>query len=290
MNSPTDLNEILEARQLKVTGKENPPGLELLTLDLPTGGQGLLLRLDRPETKNALDSAMAETMRGVTAELNARPVARFLIITGRDNIFSAGGDFKMLRDFATRDYESNRRTMRAFYESFLGLRHTGIPLVSAVNGHAVGAGLCFALLADYRVVSHQAKLALNFVKLGIHPGMGASWLVPRLAGVSRAQDLLLSGRFFNAGEAHQWGLFQEAREPEEVLPAALDRALVMASAGPLALRLCRRGLNANANPGFTLEQALDYEAAAQAQCYQTEDYAGAIAAVTKKEAPVFRDE
>ena len=137
------------------------------------------------------------------ATLEPRP--RVMIITGKNGVFSSGGDFKMLESFADNTVEENHAFMNKFYRYFLEVRNLPFPVIAAVNGHAIGASFALALACDIRYLVKDARYALNFVKLGIHPGMGASWLVKQVAGMNQAQELLFTGRFINGDEAYQRG-------------------------------------------------------------------------------------
>ena len=119
---------------------------------------------------------------------------------------SAGGDFKMLEALRSAKFEEARQHMLAFYARYLSILDLEIPVVAAIEGPAIGAGLCVALACDLVVVAEDAKLALNFVALGLHPGMGATYLVPHRLGAQRAADLLLTGRRFDGKEALALGL------------------------------------------------------------------------------------
>ena len=110
--------------------------------------------------------------------------------------------------------------MRSFYQLFLAVRDLPCPTLAAVNGAAIGAGLCVALACDVRIASSDAKLGLNFTQLGLHPGMGATWTLPRLVGAARAAEILFSSRVLQGDEAAAIGLVNRAVAPAEVLPAA----------------------------------------------------------------------
>ena len=107
----------------------------------------------------------------------------------------------MLKNKAALDAETNRQAMLQFYRAFLSILELPVPTIAAVNGHAIGAGFCLALACELRVASADAKLGLTFTRLGLHPGMGATCFLPRIAGFAVANDLLISGRVLEAGEA-----------------------------------------------------------------------------------------
>jgi enoyl-CoA hydratase/carnithine racemase len=141
-----------------------------------------------------------------------------------------------------------------------------------------------ALACDLTVVGEDSALALNFAQLGLHPGMGATFLLPRRVGAQRASELLFTGRRFDGREAQAMGLALEAVPRAEVLPRATALARRIAANGPLAVRALKRALALDRQ---TLEAALDFEARAQAQSYSSDDLGEGLAAAAQKRTPVF---
>jgi enoyl-CoA hydratase len=178
--------------------------------------------------------------------------------------------------------------MRAFYKLFLSVRDLPCPTVAAVNGAAIGAGLCVALACDLRVAALDAKLALNFTRIGIHPGMAATWILPRLVGPALAAELLFTGRLLNGEEAVQIGLVNRAVAREDVLREALALARACATSAPRAVRGVKQALRRSL--AVSLEDQLSFEAERQAECFESEDLKEGIAAVREKREPVFGDE
>jgi hypothetical protein len=141
-----------------------------------------VLTLDDPERRNAMTEEMGDALTAATAELAGDDDLRVVVLTGAPPAFSAGGDLAMLEELARRTRDEGfdaTETMQAFYRRFLTVRDLPVPVIAAINGHAVGAGLCVALACDLRIVASDAKVGLNFARLGLHPGMGGSWLLPR---------------------------------------------------------------------------------------------------------------
>lgn len=249
-------------------------------------GRIAILYFDNPATRNSmtleLGLAFNSELRNLALE---EPAIRALIITGRNGVFSSGGDFALLKSFAEKDPEENRNFMISFYKLFLEVRDMPFPVIAAVNGHAVGASLALALACDLRYFTPTGKYAFNFVRIGIHPGMGSSYLVKEIAGVHQAAELLLTGRYFSGEEALRRGLCHGLFEPEDMLVRALEVAREIALAAPQAVRLCKKGLKLN----HTLEQALEYEAASQAENYRSEDFRTALGAIERRDTPRFQD-
>jgi enoyl-CoA hydratase len=243
--------------------------------------------LDDPDRRNAMSVDMGEALRATTEELAADDDLRAVVLTGEPPAFSAGGDLAMLEDYARRTREEGfdaTDSMRDFYARFLSVRQLPVPVVAAINGHAVGAGLCVALACDLRVVADEAKVGLNFSRLGLHPGMAGSWLLPEILGTQRAAELLYTGRLVTGREAASWGLALESLPAEEVLPRATALAHEIAEAAPLVVRQLKQTL---AEPAATLDEALGREARCQAVNYGTDDLREGLAAGRERRAPSF---
>ncbi len=251
------------------------------------------LTLNDPDRRNAMTQAMGDSFASEVAALARDDSLRAVVLTGAGSAFSAGGDLGMIEDRASEGAAQPgtargriRDSMRGFYELFLSVCHLPCPSVAAINGHAVGAGLCVALACDVRVASKAAKLGLNFAKLGLHPGMGASWTLPRLVGPARAAELLYTGRLISGEEAARIGMVNRAVAAVDVLPAALEIAGEIASSGPLAVRALKRALARS--PEASLQDQLAFEAEAQAACFESEDVREGLTAAREKRTPRFR--
>ena len=256
-------------------------------------GAVALLTFDDPERRNAMTEAMGRALASAVAELTRDPELCAAVLTGAGSAFSAGGDLDMIeaRSRAGRSEpgeaarERNRAFMREFYALFLSLRGLPCPSLAAIQGAAIGAGLAVALACDLRVAARDAKLGLNFARLGIHPGMGSSWTLPRLVGPARAGDLLFTGRIVDGAEAERIGLVNEALERNAVLPRALAWAGEIASCAPLAVRGAKRALAQSLE--VSLDAQLQFEAEQQAFCYESADLAEGLLAAREKRAPRF---
>jgi enoyl-CoA hydratase/carnithine racemase len=264
---------------------------EPLVLVERDGGVATLV-LNDPERRNAMGQAMGEAFAERVAELAADPGLRAVILAGAGRAFCAGGDLAMIQERADQARArpgSARRVvgdaMRSFYELFLAVRDLPCPTIAALHGSAVGAGLCVALACDVRLASASARLGLNFTALGLHPGMGATWTLPRLVGPARAAELLYSSRLISGEEAAAMGLVNRALPPEQVLPAARELAAEFAAAGPLANRAAKRALARSA--GATLAEQLDFEAREQATTLASRDAQAGLAAARERRKPVF---
>ena len=243
------------------------------------------LRLNRPDKYNAMNVAMGEAMARGVAVLNEDPDVRVVKLTGTGKAFCAGGDFSMIESNASISPESNRRNMVRFYESFLSLCRLRMPSVAVIQGAAMGAGLCLALACDLRIASEDAKLGANFVRVGLHPGMGCTHFLPALIGPARAAELLLTGRRVSGKEAYELGLLSRVTAPEELQDEAQRLLESIASAAPIAVMQTKATLRAKLQAG--LAQALEREAQNQAIDFATADLKEAVAAFRDSRKPKF---
>jgi enoyl-CoA hydratase len=252
-----------------------------------------VVTLGDPERLNAMSEAMGGAIQAAVDALKDDASIRAVVVTGAGRAFSAGGDLDMLvrmaqagnadRGGPTR--AAQRAFMGRFYRMYLSVRDLSMPTVAAINGPAIGAGLCVALACDLRVVAREAKLGLNFTKLGIHPGMAATWTLPRIVGQARAAELIYTGRLIDGEEAARIGLANRAVPRDETLAVALELAAEIAGAAPLAVRGAKRSLALSA--ASDLAAQLEQEASEQALCYESADLLEGLAAVREKRAPRF---
>eukprot|EP00658_Telonema_sp_P-2_P012118 TRINITY_DN14617_c0_g1_i1.p1 TRINITY_DN14617_c0_g1~~TRINITY_DN14617_c0_g1_i1.p1 ORF type:complete len:187 (+),score=43.50 TRINITY_DN14617_c0_g1_i1:296-856(+) len=176
--------------------------------------------------------------------------------------------------------------MRRFYESFLAVRKLPVPVISAINGPAIGAGCCLALATDLRVASAEAKLGVTFVRLGLHPGMGATHFLPSIVGAQEASKMILTGEVIDGREAHARGLVTKVSETgDATLEDAVAMAEEIAAQAPVAVRAATRTLRIGQEDG--LERALWREADAQAQTWNSADLKEGLDALVDKRVPEF---
>jgi len=248
------------------------------------------LTLNRPESRNAMSPAMGEEIVAAVEQLRADPAVRVVVVTGAGRAFSSGGDLAMLaRDAGMSDDEGPRMAASPadFYRRYLSIRRLEVPVIAAINGHAIGAGLCFALAADLRVAARGAKLGMTFTKLGLHPGMGATYFLPRLLGTARAAELLFTGRIIDADEALQLGMLNRVVASDQLGAAVETLAAEIAAAGPIAVRMSKRALYRGTE--HTLDEMLELEALQQGITFKTEDVREGIRAVMEKRTPEFQN-
>jgi enoyl-CoA hydratase len=247
----------------------------------------VLLTLTDPDRRNAMTAEMGADLSSVLAGLGGRDEVRAVVLTGAGPAFSGGGDLALLEDkaAAAKTGHDQAASMRRFYELFLSVVQAPFPVLAAVNGHAIGAGACVAVACDLAVVAEDAMIGFNFVRLGIHPGMGGSWTLPRLVGPQRAAELLYTGRLFSGQDAAGYGMALEAVATKHVLPRTLELAAAIARSAPEPVRQLKQSL---AGAGSrTLAEQLDVEAAAQAANYRTTDVDEGLLAARERRAPRF---
>jgi enoyl-CoA hydratase len=190
----------------------------------------------------------------------------------------------MLEAKRTKTSEQNRVGMLAFYNSFLCMRDLKVPLIAAINGAAVGAGLCVACACDFRVASDTTKLGFTFLKLGLHPGMGATYFVPQIVGPSVAAELLLTGRVIDAHEALRIGIVSRVCGVAEVMNEAHAITAEILGCGPEATSQLLETLRGE--PAL-LTRALEREASCQSVNYASAEFAEGVAAVREKRSASF---
>lgn len=241
--------------------------------------------LNQPDSLNAMSEVMARDFRSTVAQLaKSKSKPRVLILSGKGKAFSAGGDLEMLENKTTLSAEENQRRMEEFYASFLSILDLGIPLVAAINGAAVGAGLCLASACDVRVCSDTAKLGFTFVKLGLHPGMGGTYFLPRVVGDAMARELMVTGRVIDSSEAKRIGLVSQVVSTDQLQATVLKIAEEIAANGPLAVTQLIATLRAERQ---SLSPSLTHEARCQSINYASEEFKEGIRAIREKRAPRY---
>jgi enoyl-CoA hydratase len=243
------------------------------------------LTLNHPENLNAMTAEMGDEVTDVMRTLNQDQSARVLILTGAGRAFSAGGAKSTLQSRTT-SRSTSTEAPKAFYKRFLSLRQLEIPTIAAINGPAVGAGFCIALACDMRIAAANARMGLNFVRLGIHPGMAGTFTTPRIVGMAKACEVIFTGRLYTGEEAFAMGLVNRVVPAEKLMDETMALAHEIAGNAPIALRLAKRALYKG--DADLLEAALEVESEHQAYTWTTEDAKEGIAAMTEKRAPQFR--
>jgi enoyl-CoA hydratase/carnithine racemase len=244
-------------------------------------GDGIVtLTLSLPDRRNAMTGELTAAWGEAIASLRGDRSVRCVVVTGAGSAFCAGGDLSWIAESPDLSVDAIRDRMLPFYRTWLSIRGLEAPSIAAVNGAAVGAGLCLALACDLRYVARGAKLSAPFTQLGMHAGMAATWLLPEAVGIARARELLLTGRAVDADEAVAIGLANGTFEAATFLDDVLGVAARVAAAGPVATRLTKAGLRAGGHR--SMEDALQFESLAQPVTFATEDLREGLAATREK--------
>ncbi len=255
-----------------------------LLVDRRAGGV-VLLTLNDPQRRNAMSDPMTDAWGEAIADLRRDSEVRCVVVTGAGTAFSSGGDLIGLSERRGLEIPALRDHLLDFYRTWLSIRSLEVPTIAAVNGFAVGAGLCLALACDLRYAADDAKLIAPFTKLGIHPGMAATYLLPEVAGLPLAREMLFTGRTVTGVQAEAHGLVNRAVPRDEVLDEALRVAGEIAEKAPIATRLAKAALSDGGHP--SLDAALTWEVLAQPVTMVTRDLLEGIAAQREKRAPRF---
>lgn len=255
-----------------------------LRLDRTDSGVAILT-LANPERRNAMSVEMTHSWVSAIGELAADPSVRVVVVTGEGSAFCSGGDTGWISGEPDASVDRLRTRMIGFYRDWLSIRRLEVPTIAAVNGAAIGAGLCLALACDIRYAARGSRLGAPFVKLGLHPGMAATFLLPDAVGPAHARDLLLTGRLVDADEALRLGLVSRVIEQETFLAQVLAAAEEVARTAPIASRLTKLALAGGGHA--SQDQAIQWEALAQPITMATADLHEGIRAAGERRAPRF---
>jgi enoyl-CoA hydratase/carnithine racemase len=261
-------------------------------LQLERRGGVVIVRMDRPDTRNALsEPSQMQEFVDLCAQMRADASVKVIVLSGNGKSFCAGGNIKDMqaRDgiFAGSPYELRNTYRNGIQRIPTALYDLDIPIIAAVNGAAIGAGLDLACMCDIRIASTKAVFAESFVKLGIVPGDGGAWLLPRIIGIPKASLMAFTGDTIDAEKALEWGLVEQLCDPQELETQAVALAERIAANPGHALRLCKRLLREGQH--MRLDSLLELSAAYQSLAHHTEDHQEAVAAFVDKRTPEYKD-
>lgn len=262
-------------------------------LRIETANNVTTLTIDRAETMNPLGaSGDGDAFAAACDAINLDMGVRCVILTGAGRAFSAGGDIKAMKERTgnfggtapeiSDGYRNNiHKVLRALY----GLR---VPLIAAINGPAIGLGCDLACLADMRIASDKAKFGVTFLKLGIIPGDGGTWILPRIIGEARAAELFYTGEVIDARTALAWGLVSRVVEHVRLMEEAQALAARVVAMPPHALRHTKNLMRQGRSTSY--DTALEMAANTQALMHLTSDHMEGVNALIEKRAPRFTGE
>lgn len=245
----------------------------------------VVLTLSVPERRNAMTPELTAAWAAAVERLRGDRDVRAVIVTGAGSAFCAGGDLSWLGSPSDPTVAGYRDRMLPFYRAWLSIRELEVPTIAAVNGPAIGAGCCLALACDLRYAAESAVFAVPFAALGMHPAMGATWLLPEAVGLPLARELLFTGRRVGGAEAVDLGLANRVLADGELRAAVLEVAAGIARQAPIAIRLTKAALGRGAPR--SLADALEWEALAQPVTFVTEDLREGLAAQAERRPPRF---
>ncbi len=242
------------------------------------------ITLNRPNNRNSMTAEVMTAFSKAVETIKADHELRCLIITGSGKTFCAGADF---RASGGNDlFESANNALLNMYQPFLNLQQISIPIIGALNGHAIGGGFGLALMCDIRVAKKSAKYGANFARLGVHSGMAISYILPRLIGLPLANELIFTGRLINGVESQNMGLVNYAEAEEHVLPKARELAEEIAASAPVAVRMLKRSIYRGLE--WDLLAAAEWEAHCQSRTFEMDDAKEGITALLEKREPHFK--
>lgn len=243
-----------------------------------------VITINRPDVRNALCNAMVEELAKAFSLVNKDKEIKVLIVTGEgEKAFMAGADIKELEE---RDFIKGREQTRRRQEVFNMLWEMPIPVIAAINGYALGAGLELALACTLRLASNNAQMGSPEVNLGIIPGDGATQRLPRLIGFGKSMELILTGSIIDAEEACRIGLVNKMVEPESLMDEAIEMAQKLAAKSSLALQYAKEAVNRSLEMG--IYEGLAHESYLHALVCASEDKKEGVKAFIEKRKPSYR--
>ena len=245
------------------------------------------ITLNRPDRLNAITFEVYHELTSFFADLRDDKDTRVVVITGAGRAFCSGGDvIDIIGALQGRDAEGLLEFTRLTCDLIRNMRALPKPIIASLNGTVAGAGACIALASDIRIAAEEAKIAFIFVKVGLAgTDMGATYLLPRVVGLAKATELLMTGDFIEANEAERIGLYNRVVSRDRLEAVTRDFADQLAHGPALGLAKTKEMLNREMHIGF--EAALEAEAIAQALCMQTPDFKEAHAAFIEKRPAKF---
>jgi enoyl-CoA hydratase/carnithine racemase len=278
---------LLAANQIAILHKS---GDLMSVAKLEIDGAIATITITRPEAMNALGQlGDGDVFKGICDQINADRSIRCAILTGDGRAFSAGGDVKAMKE-RTGAFAGSPAEIREAYRSNIhkivkALWNLEVPLVTAVNGPAIGLGCDVACMGDIRIASDKAKFGVTFLKLGLIPGDGGAWLTPRIVGWSRACELLFTGDVIDAQTACDWGFVSRVVPAENLMDEARAMAMRVAAQPPHALRVTKALMRQGQTSTF--DNIMELSAASQGLMHHTGDHEEGVMAILEKRTPSF---
>ena len=247
------------------------------------------ITLNRPDTRNALSGDIIDGLVDSFKKADRDKNVGCVILTGAGKSFSSGGNLQEIKDMTTKDNMSQSQLEDWYRFGIqkipLTMNSIDVPVVAAINGHAIGAGNDLCTMCDIRIAGEDAKFSESFLRIGIIPGDGGSWFLPKIIGLSRANEMILTCDVLNAEKALDWGLVSQVVSNEELLKKANEIATKIAEQPPEASRRAKRLLRMSQN--VPLDKALEMAASQQSILQMMDDHREAIDALLEKRSPKY---
>lgn len=254
------------------------------TLQVASEGPAAVVRLHRPEKRNAISFLMMDELETALTALDADEAVCGIVLTGGDDCFSTGMDLNAMRDVGTSaqfmDYMNRWRRLNEVIENH------GKPIVAAIEGYCLTGGFELALACDLRVGAQGSQYGITSAKIGTVPGAGGTQRLPRIVGIANALDILFSAEFIDAARAKEIGILNRLVDKGAALAKAQEMVAVYATRAPLSLRYAKRAVYAGMQ--MPLADAIKFEAFVVSTIYQTEDKNEGVLSFLEKRAPRFK--
>jgi enoyl-CoA hydratase/carnithine racemase len=244
-----------------------------------------IITINRPEAKNAFSPEMITLWRQFLEEARVDPNVRVIIVTGKGDTFCSGGDIRDLAQGKLRLWEMKKFLWEGVHRIIFTLEDLDKPIIAAINGAAMGAGLDMAIMCDLRVCSDRAKLAESYIMMGLVPGDGGAYFLPRLVGLAKALELLFTGDVLSPEEALGIGLVNCVVPHDQLMEETMTLAEKISNKPPLAIRLMKRAVYQAQTS--TLRSHLDYISSQLALLSETQDHQEAAKSFLEKRKPRF---
>ena len=244
-----------------------------------------IITINRPEAKNAFSPEMITLWRQFLEEARVDPNVRVIIVTGKGDTFCSGGDIRDLAQGKLRLWEMKKFLWEGVHRIIFTLEDLDKPIIAAINGAAMGAGLDMAIMCDLRVCSDRAKLAESYIMMGLVPGDGGAYFLPRLVGLAKALELLFTGDVLSPEEALGIGLLNRIVPHDRLMEETMTLAEKISNKPPLAIRLMKRAVYQAQTS--TLRSHLDYISSQLALLSETQDHQEAAKSFLEKRKPRF---
>ena len=253
-------------------------------------GRIVHLSLNRPDTRNALSADVVESLVSSLNKANDDETVSVVVISGTGKGFSSGGNLKELQAMTKTDNLSKLEIENWYRLGIqqipLTMEKINVVTIAAVHGHAVGAGCDLACMCDLRIAADTAKFNESFLRVGLIPGDGGAWFIPRIIGMAKAKEMLFTALPVKADKALNWGLVSQVVSEEKLIETAMKMAKNIADLPPQAIRKAKALIRASA--ALPLETGLDLAASMQAELQQLNDHLEAINAILEKRKPAFK--